>query len=129
MLQHTTPHHYHIACSLVVIICLLCIISLSALLHLHCIISLCASCIIPASFVLLYADTEYYTVSFGPATIQTQFAVLACDGPGVTTVNMDFTAPIVYREVTENALTLTLDYLDVFQVSWLLDIETLLCYQ
>ena len=80
-------------------------------------------------FVLLHADTEYYTVSFGPATIQTQFAVLACDGPGVTTVNMDFTAPIVYREVTENALTLTLDYLDVFQVSGLLDIETSLCYQ
>ena len=86
------------------------------------------ACTFITLFVLLYADTEYYTVSFGPATLQTQFAVLACDGPGVTTVNMDFTAPIVYREVTENALTLTLDYLDVFQVSGLLDIESLLYY-
>jgi len=60
-------------------------------------------------------DTEYYSISFGPATIQTQFAVLACDGPGVTTVTMDFTAPVVYREVTENSITLTLRYLDVFQ--------------
>lgn len=59
--------------------------------------------------------TTYYTVSYGPATIETQFAVVATDCDGVTTVDMTFNSVVVWRETSYATLSVQLQCDEVFQ--------------
>lgn len=62
------------------------------------------------------AGQEYYTVSFSPATYQTQFAVIALED--ATTVEFNLKAAVVYemRTYRSSELSVTLSQYELFQV-------------
>lgn len=54
-------------------------------------------------------------MSFGPASLQTQFAVVAVEN-ATTSVELDMRAPVMYNDQNVQSLTIQLMPFEVFQV-------------